>query len=450
MESIRIANTQGFWGDRPSATKNLLDQCSKLDFLTLDYLAEVSLSIMAIQKEKNPDLGYAVDFLSVVETLTSYWKNGSTVRVISNAGGLNPLSCAKACLKICKEANLHQIKVALVYGDDVLSYLKKNNNSQYYNNLDDNTPLNEVKESIVSANAYFGADGIKKALEEGADIIVTGRVADPSMVVGACLYSFQWSSLDFDAIAGATIAGHLIECGSQVVGGIATHWLDFEQPWNIGFPVIDVYEDGSCVVSKPDNTSGEVSERTVKEQILYEISDPSNYLSPDVTVSFLNLEVKEVEKNKVRVYGAIGSPPSDTYKVSATYREGYRAEGMLTIVGYEAIKKAQRCAQVIYERLKELGHAPHRWHYECLGSGDSVPGVFPEVELYETVLRIAVADPKRETIDAFTKEIAPLVTSGPQGVTGYSSGRPKIRPIFCFWPCLIPKNYVSVNVEVLS
>jgi hypothetical protein len=445
--NLRIANTQGFWGDRPSATQELLKQDPNIDFLTLDYLAEVSLSIMAIQKNKDPSLGYAKDFVSVIDNLIPFWKNNSKVKVVTNAGGLNPESCAKACKILLQKHNLNHIKIATVSGDDVLSKLQ--NQPDNFENLDTLESLKTVQNNLVSANAYFGANGIVEALDKGANIIITGRVADPSMVVGPCIHHFKWNLDDYNSIAGATIAGHLIECGSQVLGGISTHWLDIKDPWNIGFPIVEINSNGDSIVTKTKHSSGEVSIRTVKEQLLYEISDPHQYLSPDVTVSFMDLKVEEIEKNRVKVSRAKGKKPTDSYKVSATYKDGYRSEGTLIITGYQAIEKAQRCGEMVYQRLKNLGLKPQRWHVECLGSGDSsiLPSP-PKKEIYETVLRIAAADQNKKIIEQFTKEIAPLVTSGPQGVTGYTGGRPKIRPIYCFWPCLINKQQAPVICRV--
>ena len=448
---ILIGNAQGFWGDSPSAAKRLLEQVPELDYLTLDYLAEVSLSIMAIQKKKNPSFGYARDFLSVLESTIPFWQSGSSVKIVSNCGGLNPIECAEACKRLLKEKGLSSKKIAVITGDDVLEHVKNNPNSNSFNHLDTQESANGVLSKIVSANAYIGADGIKKALDQGADVVITGRVADPSLVAGICSYHFNWSSSNYNAIAGATIAGHLIECGTQVTGGISTNWLELEDPVNIGFPVVKVKEDGSCIVTKGKNTGGEVSEQTVKEQILYEISDPGCYLSPDVTLSFLSLNVKEIEKDQVLVTGAKGRAPTATYKVSATYKNGFKADGMLTIVGFQAYKKAKLCGEVLLQRLKNLGFSYERSLLECLGSGDASCGILKENEgnhysLFECVLRVSVADQNRDAVEAFTKELASLVTSGAQGVTGYTSGRPKVRPIFEFWPCLIEKKDVKQEV----
>jgi hypothetical protein len=295
---ISIGNAQGFWGDSVDAPARLVSQQPDLDYLTLDYLAEVSMSILASQRERDPTAGYARDFVEVVRSLIPFWQKGSKVRVISNAGGLNPRGCAKACGEVLRQAGINSKKIGVVTGDDVLPLLQaseanRGTRSNPFANLETGEPLAKVLGSLVTASAYLGAQPIAEALRAGADIVITGRVADPSLTVAPCVAEFGWDWNDHDRIAGATIAGHLIECGAQVTGGISTDWLDIPDPANIGFPIVEVSSDGTCVVTKPQRTGGVVNERTVKEQLLYEIGDPDNYLSPDGTVSFLSLQVRE-------------------------------------------------------------------------------------------------------------------------------------------------------------
>lgn len=440
MKKIKIGNAQGFWGDSPGAAARLLQQQPNLDYITMDFLAELSMSILAVQKEKDPLSGYAKDFLETIRFLIPFWQKGSKVKLIANAGGLNPQGCAKACAKILKESGV-KLTIGLVEGDDVLSLLEEGTN------LETGKPLSMVKERLVTANAYLGAEPIAKALDQGADIVITGRVADPSLTVAPCLHHFKWKLEDYDKIAGGTIAGHLIECGTQVTGGISTRWLDIEDPADMGFPFVEVAEDGSFIITKPAGSKGIVNEETVKEQLLYEIGDPANYLSPDATVSFLSLALKQVGENQILVTGAKGKAPPSTLKVSASYRDGYKAEGMIVLFGQEVIKKAKRSGELVLKRVKEAGFDLRETKVECLGRGDVVPGIFEEPKnLIECVLRIAVADPRKEAVECFTKEIAPLVTSGPQGTTGYSAGRPTVRPIFGYWPCLIEKEKVTPRI----
>lgn len=440
---ITIGNAQAFWGDSPGAPAGLVQQFPSLQWLTLDYLAEVSLSIMAIQRDKDPSLGYARDFLQVVRGLVPHWKKGGKTKIVCNAGGLNPKGCAQAVRQILEQEGC-PLRVGVVEGDDVLPQLIAHPHDPLYHNLEEGTPLSQVGDRLVTANAYLGAAPIVEQLKAGADIVVTGRVADPSLTVAPCVYEFGWSWQDYDRLAGATVAGHLIECGTQVTGGIANHWMELPGAEAIGFPVLEVEEDGSCVVTKPPGTGGRVDLFTVREQLLYEIGDPGHYLSPDVTVSFLTLQVEQVEKDRVRVSGASGSPPTDYFKVSATYRDGFRSEGMLTVVGFDAEAKARRMGEVLLQRMALAGFPLERTLVECLGTGDVTGGIMPKSSpATEVVLRVAVADSRRESVEAFTQEIAPMVTSGAPGTTGYASGRPRVRPVFGYWPCLIAKSQVK-------
>lgn len=448
VQSVKIGNSQAFWGDRSSASLTLIEAFPKLDYLTLDYLAEVSLSIMAIQKEKNQNLGYARDFLDVIKSLIPTWTRGSNVKIITNAGGLNPFGCMEACQKLLKEANL-DLKIGIVFGDDVISLIQNDLENRDYSNLDTNEKIEKIKDSLITANAYLGAKPIVDALSKGADIVITGRVADPSLTLGAIAYHFNWDFLDYDKLAGGTIAGHLIECGTQVTGGISTDWLLIEDKSHIGYPVVEVFEDGSFMITKPKNTGGMVNEETVKEQLLYEIGDPANILTPDVTVSILELDIKDLKNNQVYLKNAKGKAPPKKFKVSACYRDGYKAEAFLTIIGDQAYKKAKCVGKVIFDHVKELGYDLQKEEIEILGALERFTSIFKEQDrLKEVVLRIAAKDQRKEAIDAFTKEIAPLVTCGPLGVTGYLSGRAPIREVFGFWPCLIERSKVKEKTEV--
>lgn len=447
-KTITIGNAQGFWGDSPDAPARLLRQQPDLDYLTLDYLAEVSLSILALQRSRDPEAGYARDFLGVLEQIIPLWKSGNRTRIVCNAGGLNPHGCAAACAALLRAAGLEK-RVGVVSGDDVLPLLLGDPACATFRNLESGESLAAVLGSLVTANAYIGAAPVAEALALGADVVVTGRVADPSLAVGIAMHEFGWCADDYDRLASATVAGHILECGAQACGGISTHWLDLPDPANMGFPVIELREDGEIVVTKPEGTGGEVSEWTVKEQLLYEIGDPRNYLSPDCRVDFTSIGVSEIGKNRVRVSGTRGSAPTETYKVSATYRDGYWAQGTLTIFGRDAIAKARRCGEIIFERLRQSGYEYPRSNIECLGANAVVAGVLPEPALLETVLRVSAAHPDKAAIERFAKEIAPLVTSGPQGTTGYAGGRPKPTPVFGYWPCLIGRERVEVKVNLL-
>ena len=450
MSVVRIANAQGFWGDDVDAPARVVARTPDLDYLTLDYLAEVSMSIMAAQRQKDQSLGYARDFVDVVRDLVPLWKDGARVKIVTNAGGLNPEGCARACLQILRHAGLDRLRVGVVAGDDVLPVLTASPDDDAYRNLETGESLMLMRERLVTANAYLGAEGIARSLEQGADIVITGRVADPSLVVAPAMVHHGWDATDYHRIAGATVAGHIVECGRQACGGIATNWLELPDPANMGFPIVEIADDGSCVVTKPAGTGGRVSIETVKEQLLYELGDPAHYLSPDALVSFLGISLEQIGKDRMHVSGARGSAPPDTYKVSATYRDGYTATGMLTIFGRDAVAKARRCGEIVLERVRQSGYDLERTHIECLGATDVAPGVLSLRDHLEIVLRVTAADARRDAVERFTKEFAPLVTSGPQGVTGYATGRPKVRPVFGYWPCLIARDRVHVTAEVLS
>jgi hypothetical protein len=436
----------------------MLSREPDLDYLTLDYLAEVSMSILAMQRERDPNAGFARDFVDVVRSLAPYWSSGGTCRVIANAGGLNPSGCAEACRAALAEAGCGKLRIGVVTGDDVLEILREaaaDSLSPKFRNLDTGESISRVGDRLVTASAYLGAAPIVQALAGGADIVITGRVADPSLVVAACIHHFGWTDTDHDRLAGATVAGHLIECGTQVTGGISTDWLDVPDASHIGFPIVEVAEDGSCVVTKPRGTGGCVTELTVKEQLLYEIGDPENYLSPDVAVSFLTLAVEDLGNDRVRVSGAAGRPHSDSYKVSATYRDGFWAAGTLTIIGRGAAAKARRCGELVLQRVRDAGHELRGHLVECLGTGDGSVGIanssgVDSGRFAETVLRIAVETDSREAAECFSRELMPYITAGPQGTTGYAEGRPRVHPIFRYWPCLIPRDAVTPQVEIVE
>lgn len=463
---LKIANASGFWGDQPEAAARLVAEQPDLDFLTLDYLAEVSLSIMAIMRAKDPRAGYARDFVEVVRSLVPFWLAGGTTRVVTNAGGLDPESCGRACREMLAAAGLGRLRVAVVTGDDVLPILgsalgreldrppeRSAFSADPFANLETGAALSTVADRLVTANAYVGAAAIADALRAGTDIVITGRTADPSLTVAPCLAHFGWSPTDYDRLAGATVAGHLIECGTQASGGFSTDWLELPDVADIGFPVVEIAEDGAFVLTKPAGTGGAVTLQTVKEQLLYEIGDPANYLSPDVTVSFLGLRLEQAGPDRVRVTGATGRRPPPTYKVSATYRDGFKAHGQLTVFGHDAVKKARHAGAAILQRLADRGCTFRETLVECLGTGASVRGIvsrMSDTHLVETVLRVSVAADTKEPVERFTREIAPLVTCGPQGVTGYATGRPKVLPVFGYWPCLVDRGLVHPVVKYLN
>jgi len=455
VKAVRIGNAQAFWGDRSDAAAELLRLEPDLDYLTFDYLAEISMSILAQQRESDPQAGFARDFVDVVRSLAPYWSSGGRCRLITNAGGLNPRGCAEVCRQVLSDVGCRPLRIAVVIGDDVLQIVRTaDGSSPEFRNLDTGAPISHIRDRLVSANAYLGAEPMVEALAAGADIVITGRTADPSLAVAACMHHFGWTSEDRNQLAGATVAGHLIECGTQVTGGISTDWLDVPDPVHLGFPIVEVFEDGSCIVTKPHGAGGRVTSLTVKEQLVYEIGEPDDYLSPDVAVSFLTLIVEDLGNDRVRVSGALGKPRPETYKVSATFQDGFRSSGMLTIIGRECLTKARRCGEIVLQRVREAGFELRDSMIECLGSGDGAAGIVPlssgETSGFgETVLRVAVETDSRESAQHFSRELMTLITAGPQGTTGYAEGRPRVHPVFRYWPCLISREKVKPQVEIL-
>ena len=454
--SVRIGNAQAFWGDRGDAAAEMLAREPELDYLTLDYLAEVSMSILAAQRQSDPEAGYARDFVEVVRSLAPYWSAGGRCRLIVNAGGLNPRGCAEACRRALVEAGCRPLRIGVVTGDDVVERVRAaaaDASSSEFCNLDTGAAISQVGDRVVTANAYLGAAPIVAALAEGSDIVITGRVADPSLVVAACVHHFGWNDAESNRLAGATVAGHLIECGAQVTGGISTDWLAVPDVANIGFPIVEVADDGSCIVTKPYGTGGSVTALTVKEQLVYEIGDPENYLSPDVTVSFRSLAVEDLGHDRVRVSGAIGKPRPATYKVSATFSDGFRSAGTLTIIGRDSAVKARRCGELVLERVRAAGFELRDSLVECLGGGPPAGMVGPRNDdarfFGETVLRVAVEADSRDAAQRFARELMPFITAGPQGTTGYAEGRPRVHPVIRYWPCLIARDAVEHRVEIV-
>jgi Acyclic terpene utilisation family protein AtuA len=444
MKTIRIGNGCGFWGDSVDAPIRLA-QRGKLDYLTLEYLAELTMSILALQKQRDPDAGFAGDFLDVLARLTPILPQQPNLKIITNAGGMNPLACARRAKEILHKAGLAR-RIAVVTGDDLLPRLDALLPAHPFANLDSGEMLHTIRPRVVSANAYLGARPIAEALAQGADIVVTGRVADASLTVGPAMHEFCWRWDDWDRLSAASVAGHLIECGAQACGGLWCNWREVEDWSDIGYPYVDLAEDGTFAISS-DAGPG-VNRETLTEQVLYEVGDPARYLTPDVVADFTSIALQTVDRRTIRVSAAKGVAATSTYKVSIAYRDGFMASGTLVIAGPDAVAKAQLAGAAL---LKRTGHTFDRSNVECLGAGACAPGVIAAVKgLTEVVLRVSVHDRRKEVVERFAKEFAPLVTSGPPGVTGYTTGRPRVREVFAYWPALVDKSVVQANVEILS
>tara|TARA_Y100000996_G_C22542095_1_gene650388 strand:+ start:351 stop:1697 length:1347 start_codon:yes stop_codon:yes gene_type:complete len=448
MKSIRIANGQGFWGDSVDAPSKLINY-GNIDYLTLDYLAEVTMSIMQRQKKKNPDNGgYATDFVKLVDlTINKILDNN--IKIIANAGGVNPEACRRELLNIAKNNNL-DLKVAIVKGDDIYHKIDELiEKGQELKNLYTNENVLSIRDKIYSANVYIDSFSVAEALDLGADIVLCGRISDPGLVVAPCIYEFGWSKDQIDELASATVAGHIVECGAQCTGGNFSKWMDIEGLDNLGYPITVIHEDGSFDITKPENTGGLVDKFTVSEQILYELGNPKQYISPDVCVDFTSFNLKEAGKDTVSVKGVKGDIATDTYKVSISYFDGYKASGQLTISGPNAIAKAKKSAAIIWKKLEDLGIRYDKTSTEFLGlsSCHKSLAVMPSV-VNEVVLRLGVKSFDKDAVSRFTKELAPLITAGPPGVTGFAEGRPRVKEVIAYWPALINKSLIKTEVEL--
>ncbi len=430
MRTVRIGNGCGFWGDSPDAPLRLV-QTGQLDYLTLEYLAELTMSILALQKQKDPKLGYATDFVKVLTELAPELERQPDLKIVTNAGGMNPIECARRIQEI-----VPGMRIAVVSGDDLLPRLDELLATGHtLNHLDTGEPLSMIRDRVVSANAYLGSAPIASALADGARIVITGRVADACLVVGPLIHEFGWQSDEL--LSAATVAGHLIECGAQATGGLWIHADRSTNLENIGYPIAVVSESGEFLITKPEGTGGVVNCETISEQLLYEVGDPARYITPDVVADFTSLQLNQAGKDTVRVTDCRGKPATDSYKVSVAYRDGYTAAGTLVLAGPHAREHAQHSGEIILARLKQCGCEFEHSLIEVIGEGE------------EVMLRLAVRDARRANVERFTRELAPLVTSGYAGTTGYTTGRAAVREVFAYWPTLISKSALEAKVEHL-
>lgn len=444
---IRIANGQGFWGDSLQAP---IEQVRRgpIDYLTLDYLAEVTMSILQKQRSRDPRAGFARDFPDLIREVRRDLVDRD-IRVIANAGGVNPDACRDAVRAALGDA---PVKIGIVKGDDIFSRLDELiGNGVLMNNLDTGEPISAIRDRVQSANLYLGAAPIVEALRQGAQIVVTGRCSDPAMSMAAEIFEFGWPMDDYRRLAAAAVAGHAIECGAQCTGGnCQVDWQTMPDLTGIGYPILEAEPDGTFAITKHEGTGGRVTVAGVTEQLLYEIGNPKRFLTPDVIADFTTIRLEQAGPDRVRFSGIEGSAPTEFYKASVSYSAGYKAVGEMLYGWPDAYAKARLADRILRQRLDRLGLRFDAIHTEFVGAnaahGPSLSGE-PCPDLAEVLLRVGVRSIDRAAVERFTKEIAPLALNGPPVVT-YVGGRPKVEDVIAYWPCLAPKSSVSVQVSV--
>ena len=446
---IKIASGQGFWGDLIDAPYNQASQ-GDIDYLMMDYLAEVTMSILQKQKLKNPSLGYARDIPPLMERLLPILKK-KKFKIITNGGGVNPLACKDAIFDIAKKLNISGLKIGIVKGDNILDDINNLiSKGILLKNMETGESAEAIKNKLLSANVYFGALPVVEALKKGADIVITGRVTDTGLTLAPMIYEFDWKMDDWNKLAAGTIAGHIIECGGQASGGnFLGDWEKVPDLARIGFPIVEGYPDGNFFITKHQGTGGLVSVETVSEQLVYEIGDPKEYITPDCIADFTSVHLEQSGKDRVKVFGIKGRPATEFYKVSMSYDDGFSAFSTLTYSAPDALKRAQAADKILRTRLDDLGLKFDEIRTEFLGYNSCHgPLVKRNDELSEVVLRIGVRAKEKSIIERFSKEIAPLILTGPPGVTGFAGGRPKPSEVVAYWPALIPKTAVKPEVIV--
>ncbi len=443
---IRIANGQGFWGDWLEAPVRLVEQ-GPIDYLALDYLAEITMSILQKQKQADSNLGYARDFPPLVARLAARIRERG-IKIIANAGGVNPVACAREVVRLAPG-----LKVAVVLGDDVYGRLDEFLAKGYeMRDMDTGEPLSAIHGRIQSANAYIGAFPLAEALATGADVVIAGRSTDTALTLAPMVHRFGWGPEEYDKLAAGTIAGHIIECGAQCSGGnCQVDWQCIPDMANIGYPIVEAEPDGTFIVTKHGDAGGRVDINTVKEQLLYELGDPKRYITPDCIADFTAIHLADAGPDRVRVSGIRGGPRPPSLKLSISYANGWKAIGTLVYSWPQALDKARAADRIVRERLKGLGLAFEEIYTEFFGVNACLGRVAPpNPDPPEVQLRIGVRGQDRKAVDRFTRELIPLVLNGPPGATGFGEGRPPVREIVAYWSALLPREEIVTKVEVVA
>ena len=453
-QPIRIGSGQGFWGDWQEAPK-LQVRTGPIDYLMLDYLAEITMSILQKQRERDPTAGYARDFVPLIAGLSPELL-GRGIRVVSNAGGVNPDGCRRALFEALEEIPISRpLRVAVVSGDDLMDRLDSLlGDGHELRNMETGEPLSAVRDRVQSANAYIGAAPIIEALRMEADVVITGRSTDTALTYAPLIHEHGWAADDWDRIAAGVVAGHINECGAQATGGNTLFdWrgVDLEAP---GYPIIEMAADGTFTVTKHESLGGRVTWATVSEQLVYEMGDPVEYITPDCVADFSTIQLRDLGENRVAISGVQGRERTGLLKVSIAYRDGWKATGSLVYAAPDALDKAIRADEVLRARLERLGLRFDEIRTEFVGAGacsGRSPDHLPEAVrrgLPEVELRVGVRSSDRAAVDRFTRELAPLILAGPPSVTGFAAVRPRVQEIMAYWPALIDRDAVERNLEV--
>ncbi|MFN3603117.1 MAG: acyclic terpene utilization AtuA family protein [Leptonema sp. (in: bacteria)] len=444
-KKVLIANAGGFWGDDPLAFKKQI-LGGTIHYITMDYLAEVTMSILRKQQIKNPELGYISDVIQLIKENAEILIK-KNIKIITNAGGLNPIQCGEKILEILKQSSLDSyFKIGVVTGDNIYPEIFSKFKDYNFIHLDDQKILfKEIQKKLQIANVYFGANPIVEALKEGANIVITGRVTDAALVMAPLIYEFGWQSKDFDLLASALVAGHLIECGTQVSGGNFTDWKLIKN-WDLGYPIVEAYENGEFIVKKHPKTGGRISENTIKEQLLYEIQDPNNYISPDVIADFNTIQLEKIQKDKVRIKNVKGKPPTPYYKVSMGYKDGFKVSAELILSGPEVLKKSKICKEIILSKLKTKYE---RINFLSVGYNSCHRNLIQYKNTNEVLLRVIAHHPNKEELEELTRVLPSIILSAPPGIS-VTGGRQKVSEVIAYYPTLIPKAFVEPKVTILN
>ena len=448
---IRIANGQGFWGDWLEAPRRLVAD-GPIDYLVLDYLSEVTMSILEKQRRRDPDKGYATDAVDLaVSLLPRMLERG--IRIVTNAGGVNPRACARAILEKASAAGIRDARVAVVLGDDILDRIDEmTSRGVCFDEIDTGRPIDDIRADLLSAHVYVGGFPLADALATGAHIVIAGRSTDTALTVAPMIHEFRWPEQDWDKLAAGTIAGHIIECGAQCTGGnYSLDWQTLPDMANVGFPIVEASESGDFVVSKHLGTGGRVTLASIKEQLLYELGDPKAYLTPDCSADFTSIALRDDGPDRVAVEGVRGGQRPPTLKTSITYAAGYQAVGALVYSWPDAAQKARAAERIVRQRLDDLGLRFDEVQAELLGlDACHGPVAAPNPDPPEVQLRIGVRAAERAPVERFSREMIPLVLNGPPTATGFGEGRPRVRQVVAHHASLLPREEISTSVEVFD